>query len=318
MITVLVPNYNHAIFLDQRINSILSQTLIPNEILILDDSSTDNSLQILTDFKKLFPQLNIISNIINSGSTFAQWNKGVDLAQGEYVWIAESDDAAAPKLLEVLSQKMNSDPEIVLAYCQSYRMNSKSEVNGSWHEFTEDLDPDGLFYTDFVMNGKEYIRNFLLHRNTIPNASAVLFRKSVFDKIGGAPIQLKTNGDWLTWLKMLCYGKVAYISEPLNYFRKHDKSVIAKTHQFADSDVYKEKYDFTMRYEFLTFLKNTDMVFPNKVLQKNAHYMSMDLGNKGLFSINKGEYLNGWKDVLRASFYPKLQSGFIKKGLGLI
>ena len=219
-------------------------------------------------------------------------------------------------MLSKLVRLMESDSSIVLAYCQSQRMNAAGEVKGSWKDFTDALD-ETQFNADFVMDGKEFINRFLIHRNVIPNASAVLFRKSIFERVGGAAAHLRTNGDWLMWLKMLCFGKVAYVSAPLNYFRMHDKSVIARTHQLKESVFYKEKYDFTMRSEFLSFLKNWEVDIPANVIQKNALYMSMDLGNKGLFSIKNGDYLKGWKDVMTASFYPKFQSGFIKKGLGL-
>ncbi len=318
MISVVVPNYNHAFYLDKRINSILFQSLFLSEILLLDDSSTDHSLQILEDFRTLSPTIKIISNTINSGSTFAQWNKGIALASNEYIWIAESDDFADMYLLEKLFKKMESDSEIVLAYCQSNSINENDEITGSWKDFTNDLESSELFDTDFVMNGKEYINKFIIHRNTIPNASAVLFRKSVFQKVGGAPAHLKTNGDWLTWLKVLCFGKVAFLSEPLNYFRKHDKSVIAKIHQIKDSQSYKESYDITMRKEFTSFIKLYSIVLPSEVLSKNAYYISLDRGNKGLFNIKQGNFLSGWRDVIAASFFPKFQSGFIKKGLDFL
>lgn len=317
-ISVIIPNYNHARYLTSRLSSIANQTLIDFEAIMLDDSSIDSSIPILNNQVLADTRFQLYPNQLNSGSTFAQWNKGVALAKGEFVWIAESDDTADQHLLSLLFNKFNVNPEIVLAYCQSYKIDEDGNINGTWIDFTNDLDTVNLFSKDFVMDGKEYISKFLINRNTIPNASAVLFRKSIFDKVGGAPIHLKTNGDWLTWLKMLCFGKVAYVSAPLNYFRMHDKSVIARTHQLKESFSYKEKYDFTMRNEFLSFLKNWEIDIPVKVVQKNALYMSMDLGNKGLFSIKKGDYLNGWKDVINASFYPKFQSGFIKKGLGFL
>jgi glycosyltransferase involved in cell wall biosynthesis len=316
-ISIVVPNYNHATYLPSRISSIANQTISNYEAFLLDDASNDNSVSILNSYLS-DTRFHLHRNINNSGSTFAQWNKGVALASNEYVWIAESDDIADKFLLETLVKKMEADSEIVLAYCQSNRINENDEVTGTWKDFTNELESSELFESDFVMNGKEYINKFLIHQNTIPNASAVLFRKSVFVKIGGAPVHLKNNGDWLTWLKMLCFGKVAFLSEPLNYFRKHDKSVIAQIHQMNDSQSYKESYDITMRKEFISFIKNNSIDLPSSVLNTNAYYISLDLGNKGLFNIRHGNFLSGWKDVIIASFHPKFQSGFIKKGLGLI
>ena len=82
-----------------------------------------------------------------------------------------------------------------------------------------------------------------------------MFKKDIYEKVGGAPHDLKTNGDWLTWLKMLCYGKVAFVAEPLNYFRYHGASVIAKASENKDSNKFYQKYDLSMRKEFKSFLK---------------------------------------------------------------
>jgi hypothetical protein len=73
-----------------------------------------------------------------------------------------------------------------------------------------------------------------------------------------------------------------------------------------------------MRKEFVSFIEHNSIVLPSEVLIKNAYYISLDLGNKGLFNIKQGNFLSGWRDVISASLYPKFQSGFIKKGLGLI
>jgi hypothetical protein len=158
----------------------------------------------------------------------------------------------------------------------------------------------------------------LIHRNTIPNASAVLFRKSIFDRAGGAPAHLRTNGDWLMWLKMLCFGKVAYVAEPLNYFRYHDRSVIARAHQNADANRYCEQYDRTMRKEFTAFLKQKHILLSRATCRQNKYYISIDEGNEGLFKLKQREYLNGWLKVFYASLWPGFKSGFIKKALRLV
>jgi glycosyltransferase involved in cell wall biosynthesis len=302
--------------LPSRLSSIANQTVSNYEAILLDDASNDSSITILTSYLS-DTRFQLQKNPNNSGSTFTQWNKGVAHALNEYVWIAESDDIADSCLLDALIKKMESDSKIVLAYCQSNRINEKDEITGSWKDFTSDLEYSELFDRDFIMNGKEYISKFLIHRNTIPNASAVLFRKSIFQKVGGAPANLKTSGDWLTWLKMLCYGKVAFVAEPLNYFRYHDRSVIARAHQNFDTGSYREKYDRTMRKEFIAFLKQKDILLSPVTCRQNKYYISLDDGNEGLYRLKNREYLNGWRKVVYASLWPRLQSGFIKKALRL-
>ena len=102
-ISVVVPNYNHARFLPKRIDSILGQTLQDFELILLDDCSTDASRSILDKYADN-PKVRTEFNAVNSGSPFTQWSKGVRLARGQYVWIAESDDYADERFLERLTR----------------------------------------------------------------------------------------------------------------------------------------------------------------------------------------------------------------------
>ena len=103
-VSVIIPNYCYAAYLEQRIDSVLSQTYQDFEVIILDDNSPDDGLSRMA-FEKYRenPHVShIVYNDENSGSTFKQWDKGISLAEGEYIWIAESDDYCSPLLLESL------------------------------------------------------------------------------------------------------------------------------------------------------------------------------------------------------------------------
>ncbi|MEJ7913050.1 MAG: glycosyltransferase family 2 protein, partial [Chitinophagaceae bacterium] len=78
MVSVIIPNYNHAEYLHQRIQSVLDQTWPHFEIIILDDCSTDNSKQIIEEYRYHDKVGAIIFNPVNSGSTFKQWIKGIE------------------------------------------------------------------------------------------------------------------------------------------------------------------------------------------------------------------------------------------------
>src|ERR1700747_3572036 len=108
-VSVIVPNYNHARFLPKRIDSILGQSFQDFELILLDDCSSDDSRSILSQYASN-PRVKIDFNEVNSGSAFKQWNKGVHLARGEYVWIAESDDYADPRFFERLVAVLDRDP----------------------------------------------------------------------------------------------------------------------------------------------------------------------------------------------------------------
>ena len=100
-VSIVVPNYNHAKYLRQRIESVLTQTYRDFEVILLDDCSTDESREILRSYAS-DARGRMEFNAQNSGSPFKQWNKGVGMARGKYVWMAESDDYADERLLERL------------------------------------------------------------------------------------------------------------------------------------------------------------------------------------------------------------------------
>ena len=94
-VTVVTPNYNHAKYLPERIDSILAQTFQDFELLILEDASTDNSREVIESYTG-HQNVRAAFNKENNGSPFKQWNLGLSQAKGEYVWFAESDDYADP------------------------------------------------------------------------------------------------------------------------------------------------------------------------------------------------------------------------------
>lgn len=236
-ISCIVPNYNHEKYLLTRIQSIFEQTKPIDELIFLDDASTDQSVPVWEQWQKEnnYPQIKISQhlNTENSGSSSLQWEKGIEFAEGSAVWLAESDDWADPKFLSELTNRFAE--EVGIVYCASHLVDEsgqKIEPPKRWREIWSG-EP---WNRDFVMNGAEFAQKYMLIHNMIPNASAVLIRKSLWDSI---PLDkarpLRLNGDWLRWLQLLPHTKIAYIAEPLNHFRWHDQSQREQTRKdFAD------------------------------------------------------------------------------------
>jgi hypothetical protein len=219
--SVIVPNYNHSRYLRKRIGSILEQTYQDFELILLDDGSTDESREILASYAG-DPRVRVEFNEKNSGSTFKQWNKGVRLARGEYVWIAESDDYADARLLDKLVTRLKAESEAVFCYCRSWRVSGEGALNG----FADPLDEEPeRWASDFLIDGRQACSTIFLEHNAVPNASAVLFRREVYERVGGADERLRLGGDWKLWVAMALKGKVAYDKEPLNYYRFHEASI---------------------------------------------------------------------------------------------
>jgi glycosyltransferase involved in cell wall biosynthesis len=226
-VSVIVPNYNHARYLRKRIDSILRQTYSDFELILLDDCSTDDSLDIFANHAD-DPRTRIDCNATNSGSTFKQWNKGVRLARGEFVWIAESDDYADPRLLETLVNALSADSNVTFAYCRSYRILEDGSEEGFFDSFSVIKDRR-RWATDFRCEGRSECERYFVHSNPVPNASAVVFRKAAYEHVGGADETMLLCGDWKLWAGMALQGHIVYSSAPLNYFRVHDESVSSRS-----------------------------------------------------------------------------------------
>jgi len=219
-VAVIIPNYNHGEFLRQRITSVLSQTFEDIEVILLDDGSTDDSRAIIEEYRSHPKVTACIINSINSGSAFRQWERGLARASADYIWIAESDDAAAPPLLETLSGVLDLNHNVGLAYCQSLKIDEAGNVVGSWKAQTEPINGNP-WTTSFVAPGREMLR-IMLHLNVIPNASAVLFRRKLLTlEVLGEASNYTINGDWFIWCNLLAKSDLAFVNEDMNSCRFH-------------------------------------------------------------------------------------------------
>ncbi len=234
-VTVITPNYNYARYLPQRLDSILAQTLRDFELIILDDASTDNSRQVIESYRH-DPRVRTVFNEQNSGSVFKQWNLGLRQATGQYVWIAEADDFAEPMLLETLVNRLDRYPNVGLAMSQSWIVNEDGRaisVNKSSALFQfYGADRTGDIYhfnEDFIANGRDFCLQYMYKYNHIPNASAVVFRRSVLEAVNGAPEDMQLGGDHMTYVKMLEHSDIASVGAHLNYFRCHPATTRART-----------------------------------------------------------------------------------------
>lgn len=219
-VSVIVPNYNHARFLGQRLDTVLNQSFRDFELIILDDCSSDESRALIEQYRNRPGVKHVIYNETNSGSTFRQWQKGISLASGKYIWIAESDDYADPGFLAAAVAELDRGAD--LFYCRSVRVDEEGKECGDMNKWYADISA-GKWLSGYEASAAEELNTALVLKNTIVNASAVLFRRS--DKIGNYLEQLEGMrycGDWLFWLMYLHDSmKISYSVRVSNYFRIH-------------------------------------------------------------------------------------------------
>lgn len=220
-VSVIVPNYNHKKYLRQRIDSILNQTYSDFELILLDDCSGDGSQELLFSYSDNPHVSHLVINESNSGSPFSQWEKGIGLARGKYIWIAESDDYAAPTFLERTVAELQKNPHASMCYTGSYCVNGDGLITNSINPDIWKEDDLSYTFTDSI----KYAISRMLNINTVYNASMVVFRREgCLLNITPQYRNMRYCGDWLFWINQIRKGEIIEIHRKLNYFRKHDSN----------------------------------------------------------------------------------------------
>lgn len=256
-ISVIVPNFNYAQYLGERLRSIFNQSHPIFELIVLDDASTDNSLEVLETLRgELGREFRVVVNDKNSGNVFAQWARGVELARGDLIWIAEADDIAHPNFLHRLAHSfLGSDTRF--AFCDSRAIDSSgNELDVSYKKYYSKVGT-GYLAEDERLAASDFATRHLSERNLILNVSAVLWRKDCLrDALARTAPHLKKVrlvGDWLTYISACTGpGSVFYCAEMLNSHRRHEGGVTGRM------AIRKQAREIALGHEFFNRLFGED------------------------------------------------------------
>lgn len=214
-VSVIVPNYNHARYLNQRIDSILNQTYQDFELILLDDCSTDNSREVLLSYKDNPHVSHIVFNEQNAGIPYKQWKKGIELAQCEWIWIAESDDVADVRFLETLIAKSQQSNDMALLFCCSNIIDSEGNVHHTMYE-----NRSAQKCTD--------LNEYIVGHFRVPNVSSAIFKRAAVLNTKVPYWTLRYSGDIMFYSAVVQNGVMVKISETLNYYRVHTSNTSGK------------------------------------------------------------------------------------------
>lgn len=209
-ISVIMPCYNEAKTITQSIQSVYNQTFSDFELIVVDDGSSDDSLRVLTQQKKLYHSLRIVSQP-NRGAGPAR-NRGLKEAKGEMIAFLDADDSWHPECLEKLYRKLSQESEAVLVYCgwQNLGLNenqSKPFVPPDYER------PDKI--------------EVLLKSCRWP-IHAALTRRSTIDRVNGFDERWTSCMDFDLWLRIGAFNKIVLVPEVLAYYHHHSGAQITK------------------------------------------------------------------------------------------
>lgn len=268
LVSVIVASYNHANYLDKRMQSLLKQTYSNIEILVIDDCSPDNSLQVLRKYES-DPRVKLIAREKNGGWVVVS-NQGVDLANGKYVLFANCDDFCEPRMIERLVQGIEQGDNIGVSFCKSILVNENDVVIGDDFVVREAAFKRRCKEST-IIDGIEMSR-FLLHSCVIPNLSAALIRRDCFRAVGGLLPLYQANSDWDLFFRIARGYGFAFVAEPLNYFRQHGSTIRSLLKARV---TYEEFFRLLLgeirRLDFLTFMDRCH--YRMRVMSLWCHHM---------------------------------------------
>jgi glycosyltransferase involved in cell wall biosynthesis len=239
-VSAIIPNFNYAHFLPERFRSVAQQSYPLREIIILDDCSADDSPAVI---KSLAARSHIPTRVIlgesNSGSVFAQWLKGAEAAQGEFIWIAEADDLCHHDFLKVAMAGFTG-PDIVMSYTQSKQMAEDGHIlDENYLTYVSGIDAR-KWQNDYTASGAAEIAQGFSVKNSVPNVSGVVFRREALVRALRAHMDhirsFRVAGDWAAYVHILEQGGIAYNARALNYHRRHSQSVTISKFTEAEYD----------------------------------------------------------------------------------
>ena len=308
LISIIVPNFNHENFLRKRLETIYAQTYKNFEVILLDDASTDSSRDILQEFQKLHADnTRLIFNAQNSGGVFKQWRKGLEVAKGDLIWIAESDDFSAENFLAELVTAF-ADDAIQLAFCRTDFIQDDQKIFTT-EEYLADL-PHFDWTKNFAVTAAEFVAQGFAIKNIIPNVSSVIFRrpKNIRDEVAELWNDMKLCGDWAFYLDIIKGGCVYYSPHATNFYRVHKKSTSLK--------IQKEPQYFQEHERIAEFIAKNYRV-PDEI--HKAHLQLLEdhfLGYYGGKNLNELNKLFDLKKILDTPRKPNILMGVFALTIG--
>jgi glycosyltransferase involved in cell wall biosynthesis len=196
--SIIIPNYNHAHYVSEAINSVLNQTYTDYEVIVVDDGSKDNSREVIDSFgykiRTIYQQ--------NQGLSAAR-NTGIHAALGRYIGVLDADDMYEPNFLETLVSALERQPEAGGIYC-GYRF--VDDLNNPLPQVEAREVPSEKLYWALVDG------NFL-----VPESMFV--RKQCYDMVGPFDTSLRALEDLDMWLRITSQFKVIYTTKVLTRHR---------------------------------------------------------------------------------------------------
>ncbi len=217
-VSVCVPTFNGASYVGDALRSVLEQTFEDFELIVVDDGSSDGTLDVVAAFRdhrlclvRNEPRLGLVGN----------WNRCLNLAQGRHVAVFHQDDLMAPENLRAKVRFLETHPSVGLVHSNAMRIDARGDVLSEYWSSSPMPEDEGRH------DGGEFFRRLVTGANIVC-ASSVMIRRATFEQLGGFDARLPFTADWEMWLRIALFYDVGYFTQPLVRYRFHDRMETAR------------------------------------------------------------------------------------------
>lgn len=265
LVSICIPTYNGSQFIAEAMDSALLQTYPNLEIVISDDDSVDNTLEIVESYRAKTPIPIHIHHHVPHGIG-ANWNYSIDMANGEYIKFLFQDDVLMPKCISEMVKLMETDKSIAIVASKRDFIVEPSFLNketARWIENMKDLQytlnldySDGIAYLDNQLFSSDEF--FVSPLNKVGEPTTILFRKNLINSIGYFREDLKQVLDYEFCYRVLNKDRIAIIEEPLVKFRLHnlqttvknkDNAIFSLDHARMERIIYNQYFKYLSPYK---------------------------------------------------------------------
>lgn len=211
-VSICIPTYNYATLLPRAVESCLEQTFEDFELLVYDDASTDNTVEVMQQYLS-DPRVTLVVQDENQG-LFGNFNQSAAKARGRYVKYLCADDWLDPRFLELSVPLLDARPEVQLLTTAHWHVNYEGEIT------SEQIGPFGSGPIDSATHAAEQLA---LWGNVVGMPTNTLIRRDALERVGYFDARYAPGADVHLWLKLLAEGDMAWIPEKLCYWRIHRK-----------------------------------------------------------------------------------------------
>jgi glycosyltransferase involved in cell wall biosynthesis len=286
-LSVTVLNYNYAHYLPQCLDSILAQTMTDFEVLVINDKSSDNSLEVLQPYLK-DPRVVLIDHQENAGFV-RSLREGCERSRGRFISVVSADDYVWDKEAFALArQVLDANPDVTLCYSAWYQVDGHGKLG--YERRSADH--------DYVVDGLDELRRLVLSSSILHTGT--IMRRDAYEKVGGYDLHCRYAIDNNMWLAICTTGKVAYIDRHLYAYRQHE------TNMSNSAGAFWQTIEEMLRGIDDALALVPDAAMPDKEKQRRIG-KSRALVAVPTHDIFAGRYRRGWSGYWLASRrYPAL------------